>query len=240
LQAQGKYTAHREEYLERVGNHLKEASLPLKASNQEILAQVERDLSRLVNELREEETSEAISKNERRRNHRILLWAIFRNCSYSVTGAIVLACGALLLGTPLTCPASAASIRICDLIPKSGNDAVIGTVLLFVGGSIVGVPLALLSVRLPFPLVSITKKAEANVREQTAQPVEAACPLVTHRDGFWHLFDGTGNLLAIPDEQVSAIRTLGDIDARPEIVISFPADLFYADLYANKPAPAEF
>jgi hypothetical protein len=52
---------------------------------------------------------------------------------------------------------------------------------------------------------------------QPPQPVVGR--LVTHSDGFWHLFDKERNLLSIPDEQVSAVQTFGDTDTTPELAI---------------------
>lgn len=166
---------------------------------------------------------------DRSLNRIAVLITLFVCSFFCVPGALVMAYANLLVASPLECPASTALIPVCNLIPKNGDNFVIGTVLLFVGSFIVGLPTALW-VRPPFPQVIITRKSEANVHPQTPQHVQGH--LVTHRDGFWHLFDEDMELLSIPDEQVSAVRTVRKTDTTP-------VDPVEAVMSTEEPASAE-
>jgi hypothetical protein len=148
LQAEKKYTPYDEE-LEQSRHALE------RASDEEVIKPIGDHIAQLRQDLR-------IEQYVRANNRHLLLTVFFASGTLSVIGAIVLAYASLLVAWPGVCPASAALITICDLIPETGNNFVLGTVLLFVGGFIVGVP-AGIGVRPPFPRVIITKKSEANL-----------------------------------------------------------------------------
>jgi hypothetical protein len=75
------------------------------------------------------------------------------------------------------------------------------------GSFLMGVPIALVADP-PLPKVEITKQPGAT-GEVHSYPTEVEGYLVTHSDGFWHLFDGNNKFLSIPDAQVLQVRTLG-------------------------------
>jgi hypothetical protein len=76
-------------------------------------------------------------------------------------------------------------------------------VLFFVGGGfLVGLPGAV-TIPHPLPLVRID-------RDPGFRCVKGA--LVTHADGFWHLFDEDKHLVSISDEQVVGVRTVREAD----------------------------
>ena len=79
---------------------------------------------------------------------------------------------------------------------------VIGGVLVFFGGFIVGVPAAI-AVDPPLPRVRITGQPGTNI-EGVSNPINGH--LVTHSDGFWYFFDENDELLSIPDDKVLVAR----------------------------------
>jgi MFS family permease len=87
-----------------------------------------------------------------------------------------------------------------------------GIILLFVGGFLVGVPAAT-RVSPPLPRVQITKHPPEGRREVIPPPLQGH--LVSHSDGFWHLFDVNNALLSIPDDQVLAVRIMEDAQPPP-------------------------
>jgi len=78
---------------------------------------------------------------------------------------------------------------------------------LLIGSFLVGVPPAI-EAKPPLPKVEITKQA-ASTTEENSNPTEVEGHLVTHSDGFWHLFDNHNELLSIPDDLVLEVRTFG-------------------------------
>jgi hypothetical protein len=94
------------------------------------------------------------------------------------------------------------------IFPPVNDQIVAGTMLLFVGSFIVGVP-AGLSVEPPLPTVEVTKmNGHSAIRGR----------LVSHSEGFWHLFvepnsEVSYELLAIPDSEVLTVRIIGAADA---------------------------
>jgi hypothetical protein len=90
----------------------------------------------------------------------------------------------------------------------SQNHTTVGALLIFLGGFIVGIPSAI-ALDPPLPLVTLTTQVDAATKE--ASP-SLRGHLVTHSDGFWHLFDANDELLSIPDEQVLAVRVIRKAD----------------------------
>jgi hypothetical protein len=89
-----------------------------------------------------------------------------------------------------------------DADVTSGN-VLVGVLLLFFGGFIVGLPVAA-GVSPPLPRVKITRTQPEDAKGNISPSLEGY--LVTHANGFWHLFDKNNELLAIPDEQVLEVR----------------------------------
>jgi hypothetical protein len=77
-----------------------------------------------------------------------------------------------------------------------------GIMLLFVGNFLLGIPAAV-AAKPPLPRVRITKRSEV-APLQLPDPLEGL--LVTHSDGFWHLFDENNELLSVPDDKVLVVR----------------------------------
>jgi hypothetical protein len=117
-------------------------------------------------------------------------------------GTLVLALGAVIMTLAASVIIQEATLTdlpfflpaIADAI---GDNRVIGILLLFVGSFIVGLPMAARAIP-PLPWVKISKNPPGDALEEGR--------LVTHSDGFWHLFDKNNDLLSIPDERVSEIR----------------------------------
>jgi hypothetical protein len=120
-------------------------------------------------------------------------------------GSFSIGLAALLFSKGLGWEAGKSSFVWIDSIQ---NQFLVGGVLLFIGGFLIGVPLATTMVDLPFPRVWITVKDEGVI----LKGVRLKGQLVAHSDGFWHLLSGKDKeLVSLPDEQVCAVR----IRARP-------------------------
>jgi hypothetical protein len=84
------------------------------------------------------------------------------------------------------------------------STVLLGPVLFIIGGFLIGVPAAAL-VDHPLPCVTIARHAKGEP-EDTSVSFEGY--LITHTDGYWHVFDDMDNLLSIPDAEVSDIRIM--------------------------------
>jgi hypothetical protein len=83
----------------------------------------------------------------------------------------------------------------------------------FVGAFIVGLPLAV-TAHPPLLEVRIDMQAEGSATEGAGTSLKGR--LVSHGDGFWHLFDKDAILLSIPDDRVISVQIPGRPHGREE------------------------
>jgi hypothetical protein len=146
-----------------------------------------------------------------------VLWGVLSAAAIAVGSAIIAAAGLLImralgfdsdLGLDMffTVPS-----RLADVVPRN-HSGLVGAIILFVGGFIIGIPSALL-MKPPLPQVQLTKK-EGYVT--SVLPSSMTYNLVTHSsDGLWHVFDDTRRLWSIPDNEVLLAQIAGGSTTTP-------------------------
>jgi hypothetical protein len=103
-------------------------------------------------------------------------------------------------------------IRVVDTVANDPSQGVFSGIMLFIaGGFFVGISAAA-TVDHPLP-PKIVGRPTSESRGDSAPPLKGY--LVTHADGFWHLFDIEHHqLLSIPDAQVSIVQLAGEAESR--------------------------
>ena len=123
----------------------------------------------------------------------------------AVFGGILMCEGALLVVRA----AGEAAVPLLDIRVEG---VLSGSVVLFVGGFLVGVTGAA-TVDHPLPRVQVTRKPDTGPEEFSAL-LHGQLYVVLHADGHWHFFDDESNeLLSVSDELVLAVQTVKEPSA---------------------------
>ncbi len=152
-----------------------------------------------------------------------------KNKARFFAGSLVMGLGSLVMigaASIITQQAVDADVPVLAIADATTNNRGVGVLLLFVGGFFVGLPIAA-GVSPPLPWVKIAKHPPEDAKKGGIPSVRGY--LVSHSDGFWHLFDKNNQLLSIPDEQILDVRIVGkDPSESPS-----PRKLFWKSIWED-------